>query len=64
MRGTHRCPRHGCKAEVSNRLYACATDWAALPAEVRTLITRTARMNVLQPERRAAFRAADQAWGQ
>lgn len=61
---THRCPRHGCGAVVPNRLFACARDWAVLPPEVRALITRTARKHVLDPERRAAFRAADQAWGQ
>lgn len=60
---THGCPKRGCDAVVSNRLYACAPHWFALSPGTRALITRTARLNVLHPDRRAAFAASRDDWG-
>ena len=63
IKGQHKCPRKGCQAQVPNERYACRNDWFALPNEVRRKILGTASLNVLAPRRRAAFRAAEQAWG-
>ena len=62
-RTKHKCPRPGCDVQVSNRLFACPSDWAALPERVKAQIYATSRMHVLEPRRREAFRAAEQAWG-
>lgn len=59
----HQCPREGCTAQVPNEWFACRADWFALPNEVRRKILATAKMNVLASRRRAAFRAAELAWG-
>jgi hypothetical protein len=59
---THTCPRKGCTAQVSNRLFACRPDWFTLPLAVREEIHATAGRHVLDARRRAAFRAADEAW--
>lgn len=63
IKGHHKCPRRGRQVQVPNARYACPADWAALPAEVKAQIQRTARKHVLDPERRAAFRATERAWG-
>jgi hypothetical protein len=62
MSDTHRCPRPGCPRTVPNRLFACRVDWYALSKPTRDLIWATAHLPVLDPERRAAFRAAEQDW--
>lgn len=62
-RGHHICPKKGCRVEVANARFACQTHWHKLPADVQREIIATARLNVLQPRRRAAFRMAEQAWG-
>jgi hypothetical protein len=59
---THVCPKRGCDAVVSNRLYACARHWYALSPETRALISRTAGLSVLHPDRRAAFAASRDDW--
>lgn len=63
INGKHKCPRKGCQAQVPDERYACSSDWFALPNEVRRKIMSTAGLGVLAPRRRAAFRAAEQAWG-
>jgi hypothetical protein len=60
----HRCPRRGCPRQVPDRMYACRNDWFALSKPTRDLIWATAHLPVMDPERRAAFRAADADWGQ
>jgi hypothetical protein len=62
MSETHTCPRRGCARTVSNHLFACRNDWFALSKLTRDLIWATAHLSVLDPERRAAFRAADADW--
>lgn len=59
---THRCPRKGCTATVSNRLFACYDDWRALTRETQREIHRTARMSVLSTPRRNAFQMAYDDW--
>jgi hypothetical protein len=62
--GHHRCPRHGCQAQVPDARYACPMDWAALSSATKQAIMRTRHRHVLDPERRAAFRMADIDWKQ
>jgi hypothetical protein len=62
MTDTHRCPRRGCTRTVPNHLFACQGDWYALAKATRDLIWATAHLPVMDPERRAAFRAADADW--
>lgn len=62
MTDTHRCPRRGCQRTVPNSMYACHNDWYALSKPTRDLIWATAHLPVFDPERRAAFRAAEQDW--
>lgn len=59
----HGCPARGCDRVVPNRLLACPKHWFQLPATLRQDITRTASLNLLHPERRAALAAASQIWG-
>lgn len=63
INGQHKCPRKGYTAQVPNERFACRADWFSLPNEVRRKILATAGLNVLAPRRRAAFRAAERAWG-
>ncbi len=58
----HRCPRRGCLTSVPDSLFACFPDWQALPSWVRARIGKTARHNILNPDRRAAIKAARDAW--
>lgn len=62
-KGHHMCPKKGCRTEVADARFACMTHWYQLPPDVRAEITATARMNLLQPRRRAAIEAARIAWG-
>ncbi len=61
--GKHKCPRHGCDRQVPNAMFACPDDWRALSRLAKAKIVATARRNVLDPRRREAFRAAEEAWG-
>lgn len=47
---------------VPNHLYACRDHWFQLSKPVRHLIWATAHLPVMDPARRAAFRAADADW--
>jgi hypothetical protein len=47
---------------VPNHLFACRNDWYALTKPTRDLIWATAHLPVMDPERRNAFRAADEDW--
>lgn len=38
---SHQCPRPGCTRRVPMDMYACRSDWYALPVEIRTAIWRT-----------------------
>lgn len=58
----HMCPRRGCKNEVDNRLFCCSGDWWALSHEARSMINRTARLNILDWSRRAAISMAKTEW--
>jgi hypothetical protein len=62
--GEHTCPRHGCSVQVPNTRYACGQHWAELSAETKKAIIRTRWRNVLDPNRRIAFRMADVDWEQ
>lgn len=58
----HGCPRPKCLHTIDNRLFCCASDWFDLPLSIRRAIGKTAGMNPLLPERRAAIQAALNAW--
>lgn len=58
----HKCPRRGCQTLVLDSQFACPPCWHALHAPAQAAIWRTAGKHVLNPERRAAFRAADESW--
>lgn len=57
VKGLHDCP-HCRRPAVPDYLYCCSNCWRILPEEVRVAILVTARMHILQPDRRAAFEAA------
>lgn len=59
---THRCPKRGCSAEVSNSVLACRTHWYELSAPVRAAVLATARYSILHPARRAALADAREEW--
>jgi hypothetical protein len=59
---THTCPRRGCTRVVPTHLFACRDDWYALSKPTRDLIWATAYLTPFDPERQAAFRAADEDW--
>ncbi len=59
--GYHDCP-HCRRPGVPNRLYACEHCWSLLPGHVQAAIYATSHMNVLEPARRVAFRAAREAY--
>jgi hypothetical protein len=54
---THTCPGW-CGRQVPNRLFACRDCWWALPRHLQRDVERTARMSLLQPDRRQAVHAA------
>lgn len=64
MPGTHKCPKRGCAVVVPNARYACLPHWRELSSGTQQAIRATARRHVLHPDRRAAFRSADEDWGQ
>jgi hypothetical protein len=59
----HMCPRRGCPVMVPNSIFCCTPHWWSLPEHIRNGISRTARLNVLNPARRAAIEAARMYWG-
>jgi hypothetical protein len=59
---THTCPATPCPKIVPNNLLACPTHWFKLTADTRQGITRTAGLNLLHPDRRAALAAARAEW--
>lgn len=61
-KGQHKCQKRGCQRQVPNHLFACGQHWHALPAVAQQGIYATAHLNLLHPDRRAAFLAADKAW--
>lgn len=52
--GTHKCPRPSCEQIVPDRTFSCRDDWFALPSELRSRIHRTARLSLLNKDRRQA----------
>lgn len=60
---SHRCPKQECTTIVSDRLFACAPHWFALPLDIQNEIYRTARLPLLHLERRAVVAEARLAWG-
>lgn len=52
--GKHYCPRPNCRKVVPDRLFSCEADWFALPDEIRSRILRTARLSLLNVQRRTA----------
>ncbi len=63
MQHDHKCPRKGCRIRVANYRFACRADWYELSTRTKNLIRATAGLNVLDPERRRAFGAAEHDWG-
>lgn len=61
---THQCLRRGCDVQLPNSVFCCWRDWYALSHPTRAEIVRTRGMGLLHPERRAAFRAAQNEWGE
>lgn len=60
--GYHRCPGPCRDRLVPDSLYCCLDDWALLPERARHLISRTARLSPLAPNRRTAIELAARCW--